>query len=256
MDGSFLSRTEVATASRDFVCIRLATYESQEEADFLKGIYTRGGNLENTTFAILSSDGKKQLVKSGRGPHHAFRSGRDMAEGMKKIAAGYPDRKAPLSDTAVPLMDTVDLGLNVASCDTLPVIITYAKTQSELDKINKSLIKLAWDKELAGQYVFASTTNVKKLKPVTGFDADHSIMIVSPGEFGVSGKVMAQFAADIDRVELRRKMVEIAAKYPHKTKSRKSHNDAGITLGLEWETAIPVTDPGSLKAKERIRGGR
>lgn len=63
MDRSFLSRPEVVRASRQFVCIRLATYESFEEAQMLRGIFLGGsGQVENTTFALLSPDGKTPLV--------------------------------------------------------------------------------------------------------------------------------------------------------------------------------------------------
>ena len=49
MDRSYLSDKDVVEASRDFVCIRLATYENAEEAKILKSIFTgRSGALENT----------------------------------------------------------------------------------------------------------------------------------------------------------------------------------------------------------------
>ena len=61
-------------ASRKFVCVRLATYESKEEADLLTDIFVgRSGELENTTFVILAPDGKKRLTRAGRGPMFAFR---------------------------------------------------------------------------------------------------------------------------------------------------------------------------------------
>ena len=73
MDGSFLSDDQVVVASREYVCIRLATYEDEREAEFLRRVFTgRSAALENTVFAILSADGTKPLVRSGRGPFFAF----------------------------------------------------------------------------------------------------------------------------------------------------------------------------------------
>jgi len=256
MDRSFLSRTEIAVASREFVCIRLATYESAEEAEFLRGIYLpRSGDLENTTFGILSPDARVQLVRSGRGPQFAFRSAASMAKEMKEIATDFKG-KAPLSDTKLPLMASVDLGLNVASCDGLPLVVTYAKSDEELQKLNASMVKLAWDKELAGQYIFAATTNRKHLKGLSGLGEGSSVVLVSPGEFGVSGKVLAEFKADAKPEDIRKQMLSVALKYPRKNKSRREHNAAGIALGLDWETKIPETDRMSLRAKERQRGGK
>lgn len=257
MDRSFLSRSDVALASRDFVCIRLATYESAEEAKFLRGIYLpRSGDLENTTFAMLSPDGKTQLVRSGRGPHFAFRSSGGMAAEMKELAGEFKAKAGALSDTKLPLMASVELALNVASCDGLPVVVSYAKSAEALNKLNESLVKLAWDKQLAGQYVFAATTNTKDFKSISGMSDGTTVALVSPGEFGVSGKVLAEFKANAQPAAIRKQMVSVALKYPRKQKSRREHNAAGIALGLDWETKIPETDQMSLRAKERQRGGR
>lgn len=257
MDRSYLSQAEVVAASSEFVCIRLSTYESQAEADFLKTIYVgRSGEMENTTFAILSPDGKKQLARAGRGPMHAFRGASDMARGLKKIAAQYPARKKPLTDNTLPLLQTIDLGLNVASCDSLPVIITFAESDEDLEALNQSLVPLAWDKTLAGQYAFATTTNAKELKPISGLEADSAIAIVSPDEFGLSGKVLAQFKPGTSRAHIRKEMISIASKYPRKSKDRRTHTTMGISMGIDWETAIPETDEQALRAEARMRAGK
>ena len=68
MDGSFLTTEEVIEASRNFVCIRCATYEDAEEAEFLRWVFTRRDSLENTVFCMLSPDGKEKLIRADRGP--------------------------------------------------------------------------------------------------------------------------------------------------------------------------------------------
>ncbi|MFT7643709.1 MAG: hypothetical protein ACI9G1_005475, partial [Pirellulaceae bacterium] len=35
---------------------------------------SRSGNIENTTFSILTPDGKKSLVRAGRSPDWSFRN--------------------------------------------------------------------------------------------------------------------------------------------------------------------------------------
>ena len=53
MDRSFLSDAAVIASSRKFVCIRLATYESESEAKILKSIFLgRSGDLENTSMPV------------------------------------------------------------------------------------------------------------------------------------------------------------------------------------------------------------
>jgi len=58
MDESFLSDTNIIRESRNFVCIRLATYEDSAEADYLRQVFSgRSGELDNTVFALMNPDG-------------------------------------------------------------------------------------------------------------------------------------------------------------------------------------------------------
>ena len=86
MDRSFLSDKGIIRASRKFVCARLATYESKEEAEYLSRIFRgRSGQLENTVFCIMSPDGKDKLVRSGRSPGWSFPGEEEQAaRGMGK----------------------------------------------------------------------------------------------------------------------------------------------------------------------------
>src|SRR5213593_3144251 len=122
MDRSFLSSASVTEASRRFVCMRLLTYESAEEAKVLTSLFVgRSGNLENTTFALLASDGATKLARAGRSPAAAFRDAQDMASAMDEIVRrGAADRPAP---SALPLTKTVRLALDVAACDGLPLVV-------------------------------------------------------------------------------------------------------------------------------------
>src|SRR5438132_8002472 len=96
MDRSFLSQPEVIAAARQFVCIRLTTYENASEAKLLKSICPTGsGELENTVFAILSPDGKKPLTRTARSPSHAFDDAARMAETMNRLASSYPPKTKP-----------------------------------------------------------------------------------------------------------------------------------------------------------------
>lgn len=258
MDRSFLSDFDVVAASRSFVCIRLATYEDKSEAEFLKLIYLgRSGNLENTTFAILSPDGKKKLAAAGRGPFHEFRNAAQMAAGMKRIAARYPNtKKAVFTDTRLPEMRNAELALNVASADNLPLVVAVAEDKSTLIKIKSKLVRVAWSEKHAGQFGFASVSNFKDLKPFTGARPTAGVLVIQPGQFGLSGKTMAQFEADVEPSDIELTLTKIAANFPRVTKAHDSHVRLGIELGIQWETEIPETDPQALRAKARARGSR
>jgi len=257
MDRSFLTDEHVVAESRKFVCIRLATYEDEREAEFLKNIYTgRSGEMENTTFAILSPDGKQKLTASGRGPFHEYRNAAQMAMGMQAIASKQAGaEQAALGDRQLPLMKNVELALNVASCDNLPVIVTVATDEEKLAALNRELLPVAWSEALAGQFVYAAVTDKALLKPLTGVEIATGILVVQPDEFGLSGAVLRQFAS-ADQDELTDALREIVQSYPRPAKTHDTHVRLGIELGIEWESEIPETDPQSIRARRQARGDR
>ena len=111
MDRSFLTDKNVVAASRKFVCIRLATYEDKSESQFLKRLYVgRSGQMENTTFAILSPNAKRTLVSAGRGPFRAFRDANEMARQMNTISSKFTNEGHVGS--VLPTMKSVELALN------------------------------------------------------------------------------------------------------------------------------------------------
>ena len=63
MDRSYLSDPEVVGASRDFVCVRLVTYEDVEEMEFMKSIYDFRTPTKNSLFAILDPSAEEHLVE-------------------------------------------------------------------------------------------------------------------------------------------------------------------------------------------------
>lgn len=258
MDGSFLSEEGVVAASRSFVCIRLATYEDQQEADFMSRLFaTRSGVMENTTFAILSADGKRKLVAAGRGPNHAFRDAAEMANKMRLIALQHPGAKqAAWKDQRLPTMNSVDVALNVAACDNLPVLVTFAESEQRLAEINDALLKTAWSEPLAGQFVHGSSSNKQELKPIPGVNGKEGVLVVEPDQYGLSGKVLCELPGDPTSEQTAGELAKAVASFSRRPSEYSSHIQLGIQLGLDWESAIPETDQQAIRAKERARAGR
>jgi hypothetical protein len=258
MDGSYLSNAAVVEASRKFVCIRLATYEDAGEAKFMESVFLpRAGLLENTTFGILSPDGKRRLTASGRGPMHAFRGSADMARSMNEISQQFVGaRLSGLIDNQLPLMESVEVALNVAACDNLPLVVTFSSDQQQLDKLNSDLLGVAWSESLAGQFVYATASDTKRLKPILGIEIDTGVLVVEPGQYGLSGKTLAQLKPTATREQMQAALAHVVNNFARKPASTNAHIALGIQLGIEWKSEIPETDQQSLRAKERARGGR
>jgi len=238
MDRSYLSDSAVVAASRNFVCVRLATYEDKAEGEFLESIFRgRSGQLENTVFCILAPDGKTRLVRAGRSPHMSFRgaldeSEREMAAQMKKIAATYESTRG---ERKLPVLKDLRLAINVASCDGLPLAIVVGKANAQ------AVTKLAWDKKYAGQLLWVTAQDVKTLKQIKGIDAKAAVVIVQPDSYGQKATLLAQAT---DAAKAATALDAALKKHRSASKDPRNHIRQGRQNGVHWETEIPVTDPG------------
>lgn len=230
MDRSYLSDAGVIAAARFFVCIRLSTYESASENQVLKRLFVGGsGQVENTTFALLSPDGRTHLVQPGRGPQWAFQGPQHMAGVMRDIARHYRSDGSARS-WSLPTVSNVRLALNVAACDNLPLVVARDATQ---------LARLAWTPELRGRaiYVLAAST--------PWGDATDGYLVVQPDTWGQSGRLLVKVPAAATATELAR---ALQAYRPY-AKDMHQHMREGQQKGVHWETAIPETDPHALRRR-------
>ncbi len=251
MDRSFLTDASVIEASRDFVCIRLATYEDAEEAEFLKQVFTgSSGELENTVFCLLSPDGKEKLSRAGRGPQMAFGRPQQLASAMKRIAEGY-EPNASTAAPALPQMKNVRLALNVAECDALPLVVCLAENDQQLQSLQTNLAPLAFSTDLAGRFAYASSQDPAELRMISGKKPHHGYLIVTPGEFGIDGQLQQSIAADAAAGELESALRSFADQYQRPPRDHHQHVRTGQQQGVDWKTEIPVTDPMANRARQQ-----
>lgn len=251
MDRRFLSQSEVIAAARNFVCIRLATYEDKQEAEFLKQLFLgRSGELENTLFAILSPDGQRQLMRASRSPAHTLPTAARLADTMNRIAGQYQTRQSA-ADSALPKAGTVRLALDIAACDNQPLAVVHARDADALRRLEDRLRQLAWSDDFVGQLVYAATAEIEQLKPVDGIAPDSSLTIIQPDRFGLKGKVLAQAAANASILEWKRALRQGIELHQRVDKAPSTHVRDGHRNGIFWETRIPVTDPLEKRAREK-----
>jgi len=229
MDRSFLSQPEVVQASRQFVCIRLATYESFEEAQVLRGIFLGGsGQVENTTFALLSPDGKVPLVYSGRSPDFAFVNSGQMASTMGRISQHYRGRASGELPTVVNLR----LALNVGACDGLPVVALVSPDGNQLRNWQSRLAAVAWEPALLGRAIYCLDRRAA---------ARPGLLVLAPSKFGLDGQPLGWL--DPDSPHLSRDLQTLLSRYHTREKNAHDHIFEGNQKGVHWQTQIPVTDP-------------
>ena len=257
MDRSFLSDKELIKTSRAFVCIRTATYEDKQEAEFLKWAFLgrSGGELRNFGYCILSPNGKTQLRRSVRGPNFAYANSYAMVADLRVIAKQYLGKKTVKeSSQTVPQMKSVRLGINVASCDGLPSVIVIGKNQTEVDQLNKKLSSIIWDEELAGKFIYASTTNPDDLGIVYGTKTKNGILVVKPDPYGLKGQVIKVINRDVSEKDLKDALSQAANAFMRNSKIHGQHVRNGRQSGKIWKTEVPVPNRRTGKSKGKGAG--
>ena len=252
MDRSFLSDARVIDASREFVCVRLLSYEDEAEMKFLKSFnVTRSGEVENTTVVILSSDGERRLSHAARGTREVFGSAANMAAAMKRIARDHPGRESPADEAGVPEVASVRLAVDVAACDHQPLVVLFGPDAEARRALEFRLAPLAWDEEFRGRFIWAATTDAKDVAMIEG--AKPGVIVVQPDRFGQKATVLKRVAADAAHAELAQFLRDGLARFKTIDNTFGNHVRAGHQQGVFWETALPVTDPMERQARERGR---
>ncbi|MFM7151703.1 MAG: hypothetical protein ACKO23_17895 [Gemmataceae bacterium] len=251
MDRSFLSDQAVVTASRRFVCARLATYEDSEESKLLKDLFaTRSGELENSVFAILGPDGVTRLVRPGRSMRMGYRDAGTFAKALDAISSKHPGKPGENLKT-LPLAASVPVALTVAAADTLPLVILPSSADP---KMMDSLANLAWSPELVGKLQYAQSSGAKDLQGLKNRPADSAddILVVLPDEFAQGGEVSAILKAG-QADSWAKTLQGVTSRHTVRAKSMREHLPEGRRKGVFYEPANPVTDPQERRARERNR---
>lgn len=242
MDGSFLSKKEVIDASRNFVCIRLTTYENKKEMEFVKRLMGRPrGSVENTLFAILSPDTKTKFVTPSRTPSWSYSNSTQLAKSLSSIAQKYRKQKQLGPDSSLPATANVKIGLNIASSDNLPLVVLNELDPKKRKELVANLRQLAWDKKYIGKFTYSVAVKSSDLEIVDKLDSKARIIVVQPGEFGLKGKqISSSKEGDIKSIE--RCLQSGLGRFEGSSKSMFSHMRSGSQQGAFWETELPVTD--------------
>lgn len=263
IDNGWLLKDEVVAASRDFVCIRLTSYESAEEAAFVTKLQ---GNPVNTVFAILTPDALPALAMKGlgRGPGELFADPADMVKQMGEVAAKFAGGSAATKadgQPALPITLDARLGLAVASADLQPLALVIAPDEKTRAALEAKLAVLAWSNDLRGRFTYASAVSLGGLK-LDGHGESKSdtlksgafksgVLLIEPDVFGVEGKIVSAIdATDVDKM-LSDAMHAASAKHVRAAKSREQLKRLALANGIFFETSIPVS--GKKEAEDRAK---
>jgi len=221
-----LSKKDFIEASKNFVCVRPETYENLDTQDRIRSLLH--GTMQNTAFAIYKPDGKATLTAAGRSPQMALRV-RDNAsviERLDEIAAKFKPFKQ---------------SLNVASADQRLLVFT-STTQSDADTVKINLRTVFNDSQVCGRFHFDTRGSLDKswADKITGESATSGIFVIQSGEFGQTGKVVAQLPVTASAEQIKTALLS-ANKTFAESEKRKNYNDhvkKGRKEGINFENNI------------------
>lgn len=238
--------------------MRPASYESEQEAEFLLELFSRGGDqLQNTIFALLAPGGSEKLARTGRGPSFAFDDAEGMARELMLIAKRFdPSKEA--TERSLPTLPDLRLALNVAACDSLPLVVGVLRHDDDASKRERSkadaelrghLAELCFDERAIGRAHYVVVEGDTGLRAFDGFDAKSDVFVLAPGAYGIEAAVLAATrSADDECVD---HAVAGLDRYAAVEKEARAHVRAARQLGIEWESKLPITDDKASKRKSQ-----
>ena len=266
IDDGWLTHNDIIEVAQKFVCIRLTSYESQSEAEFIEKLR---GNPVNTAFAILTPQGEPALKVQGlgRGPSELFSDTADMVKQMNEVAAKYVATDVAQTPM-LPVTLSAKLGLAVASADLQPLVLVVASDAAARAALEAKVAKLAWSKDFEGFFTYANAANTKSLVLTsatnngaantsssnaanTSVITKDSVLIIEPDIFGAAGKIVAQISASDVDTQLPSAMKSARTNHVRMEKSREQLKRMALAQGIYFETGIPVS--GKREAEDRAK---
>jgi len=241
--------------------VRLASYENQQEADYLVGLYQgRSGLLNNTTFALLAPDGKTLLAPPGRGPEFTLgKRGNPntpapaadtaaFAQLLRSLAEPFPSKKKL---AALPQARNLRLALNIAACDNQPLLIAYAADAENRASLQAQLTKLAWSEDYVGRMQYLVLDQAVDPAIFPDLPEQDYLALIQPGDFGLDGSVLIVVDAAKAKTALAPALDKGLQAFHRESMSRQQHASRGRRAGADWETVLPVTDEGAPRRSGR-----
>ena len=239
------SQDDFIAASRDFVCVRLESYESEEHQQLVRN-FLRGA-FANTAFCILAPDGKTRLSGSGRSPSALLgRRGGPVGDkgavirAMEEISSDYTVNGS-LSDAHIQDFHTIRQAINVASGDQRLLLLTVTGERNKLSAVLQETLN---EPKMIGRFHhdFAEKTDeqnwsdlIEKAKGESGF------LIIQADSFGLKGTVVSQLPLSASAEQLKSSLTKANTVFAQ-SEVRKvygKHLQEGRRKGIHFEGGMP-----------------
>ncbi|MEM7603518.1 MAG: hypothetical protein AAF357_19160 [Verrucomicrobiota bacterium] len=232
-------------ASRQFVCVRLETFENEFHERKVREVL--GGVFANSAFTIFDTDGETPITGSGRMPMEGL-TGRKKpsleitVKRLNEIAADYAiqgdQARATLQD-----FHTFRQALNVASADQR-LLLHVAGTPQEIERARSFLEPVMAHSDVIGKFHLdldgglidhSLQENIEGTLERSGFHLIHA------GTYGIRGRVIAHLPLESSAAIIKETLLSHNALFAQ-VEQRKAYADhvvAGLKEGVYFEQVIP-----------------
>ena len=178
------------------------------------------------------------------------------ASDLSSLASKFDsvNRKEIFRIESLPLMPSLRLGLNIAACDSLPLVVVIEDDSDKQREKFLYLTHLSRNDSLSGQAHYVLLKNTKEIEHLKNYKEDNFVYVLKPDNFGVTGEVVASFQ---DQSSLSLIALETAfdiAQTPKKyLDDSRRHVRKGKREGITWESQLPRADGSARSTSPRDR---
>ena len=220
------------------MCVRIDSYENAEHQKYVRTFLN--GRFENSAFCLLSPDGQDWLSRAGRGPERVLgRSTAACVAQLERVASVYPTKEEPITHN-VQDFHSVRQALNVASADQRVLMLVHGPDE-QTEPLRRSLKAVANDPQIVGRFHIDFDASSDWKKKIENLRDEPSIVLVRPGEFGLTGKVMAQLPLTAETAAIRSALLTVNKEFTATTKKKvySEHVSRGRSLNIYFESDVP-----------------
>ena len=158
---------------------------------------------------------------------------------LSRIALQYP-AQLDSSEAIVQDFHSFRQALNVASADQRVLVLVHSDRTNE-DALRESLKKVANDSRILGRFHFDFDRTSTWKEPIEGETGQHGLVIINPGEFGLTGRVISEIAIDSSSERIIEALTE-ANKFFARSTTKKvysKHVNKGRAQAIHFQGNVP-----------------
>lgn len=181
---------------------------------------------------------------------------RNAVEQLDRYALMYP-AKSDSSQAIVQDFHSFRQALNVASADQRVLVAIHAPAAEE-QQLRESLRAVTNDPAVVGRFHFDFEQGDQWKSTIEGSSDEHGILLINPGEFGLTGKLMKRLPLDASTEEILSALQQANDEYATSTEKKvySEHVSKGRRAGVYFEGAVPYGEDRDGDGEIDRGGGR